>query len=76
MVKRYKYDGGGMSETGCGDYVTVCDYSALEEKLNAFMRDVDDGLDAFIIDHTSSADGDLVTAMQAAFTAVDNPQRE
>jgi hypothetical protein len=76
MVTQYVYDGfeGGMSEKECGDFITVEDYFALQERHHTFLVGVRCVLDAFVIDRSSSADADLVTNLEAIFRVAANPQ--
>lgn len=75
MVTEYILGGfDTMEAVAEGAYVAVYDYTDLEKRHDAFLRDVRAALDAFITDRTSSADGDMVNNLEAAFRAEENPQ--
>jgi hypothetical protein len=77
MVTQYILDAfDTMCAVANGAYVAVYDYTDLEKRHDTFLKDVRAALDAWIIDRSSSADGDMVKDLEAAFIAEDNPQRE
>jgi hypothetical protein len=81
MVTQYVYDGfeGGMTDKPCGDFVSVGDYFALQDRHIDFLIDARRVLDDLSCAANSVSDADTtitdaINNLEAAFMADAHPQ--